>query len=60
MKTIKSIEVKQNKLSLVETDDKKYLVIWDKKEKVIKSESYTELQDALNTFSSWEAIDKRK
>lgn len=60
MKTIKSIEVKQNKLSIVETDDNEYLVIWDKKEKIIKSESYKELQDALDTFSNWEAIDKRK
>lgn len=60
MKTIKSIEVKQNKLTLFETDNKEFLVKWEKSDKVIESPLYSELSEALETFSNWEAIDKRK
>ena len=60
MKTIKSIEVNKNKLSLLETDSNEFLVRWEKHEKTIESPVYSDLTDALETFSSWDAIDKRK
>jgi len=56
--TIKSIEVKNNKLSIVKNEADEYIVIWEKNDKVIESLPTPEFEEATQLFDAWVDIEK--